>query len=265
MDEPTTYRLTLSREEFYLLAALLQLPQPLGLRDPFQGLGEREVRERLEKAKESLARREYAEDQADGSVALDVAVVALVQTATTAERSVMLSFVRADGSRAERFIHLTSDLLLEQESAPDDQLTLTAVRDGEVLAERTRAFLSLADCVAAPGPKFSLGEADFSQAQELALGDEVAACTEHLMDVGVPDAAAMALGAALSEGQQTGSVVVWERAGDEARAVASLGWLIGAPGGWILRPVRAPDAAAMEFMPAAKDEIEKTIQELVRL
>jgi len=260
----SSWTLTLSSDEFFLLSAMLQLPQPIGLEDPFQGLGGQEVRERLEMAREALESRGYIEVQADGSVALDAAVAALVQVATIPERSVMLSCVRADGSEAQRLLHLSPELLLEQETGTGSQVMLTAVRDMEVLMERVVAFVSFADFGAAPGPEFALGEADFTQAQELALEGEAVSCSQRLVDAGVPAVAAIALSAALREGQHVGSVAVWQRAGDEANLGARLGWLVGAQGGWLLRPADTPGPTGLHFIPAAKDGIEASLREVVR-
>jgi len=259
MDDETIWALALTQVEFYLLVAMLQLPLPTAPGDPFRDVEEGLVQQRLAKARQSMANRGYLEVQADGSVALDVAVAALVQAAVAPTRTTMVSIAQADGTVMQRSVHWASALIVEQEVESDNRVRLTAVRDVDVLSERIRALLQVGDVRLAPGGEFSLSEEDFAEIQDLILEGETKDCIMRLQAMAVPAEAAIALAGVLDETQCVGCVSNWVQQQGALRLHATVRWLVGRQWGCLLQSDAVDASSQVRFVPASGEQIEHAI------
>lgn len=264
MIAPNTWSLVFTREELYFLACVLQITSLIGLEDPSLGLLAEEVEEFLERAKQSLAERGLLEIQSDGKVVLDAGVAALISPVAFANCTLITSRInKTDGMSYPRYIHLMSNLLIEQETLPDTQVSLTAVRDWETLAQRLEDFFGLTEAPAAPGLAFTLTDADLTEARRLALAGAAEACYAFLNHVGVPTEAIPALATALAEGQNAGSVAVLHREAREMHYGESLAWLVGGQGAWRIHPLNQ-EPPAVRLVPATTEELHRRLSDIVQ-
>ena len=265
MAERTTHSLHFTLEEFGLLASLLQVRGLIGVDNPFHGLSQEQVNDRLEQTKLSLIEKQFIEIQADGTVVLDGEIAALVQVVATAPRALVVSCMRRH-QVLTRYVHLVEGLIVEQETLEDGRVVLTAVRDRDVLRERLFEYLALPACESAPAPEIILAEEDLAEAQRLALEPEI--CISLLRQRGIPEKAAGELAEALIAEKQVGSVAVTRRETDEGerglqtmpdRTVA---WLISPTGGWRVLPACDDAFRFVRLMPSSSGEIEQALTEL---
>jgi len=254
--------LVLDQTQLYFLASLLQAPHLLGLEDPLLGLLADEIEERLEKTLGLLAEQGVLEVRPDGSFAVDAGVATLVEAGASSKRTLVAARTDPDGTSQLRFIHLTPDLLVEQESLPKGEVSLTPVRDQEMLQQRLTDFWELPGAPAAPGPVLTLTEANLTEARRLALEDGAEACRAFLTRLGLPPEAVEGLASALADSRSTGSLVILHREEREVHYGESLAWLIGSRGGWRLQPL-PQDPPAVRLIPAATTEIRQRLADMV--
>ncbi len=255
--ESHTHRTQLSLPEYGLVAAYVGLQGLIGVTDPFEGLDPAQQAQALEAASAALQQRGLlAVDDASQSVELDAVTAALVKATGLAERIVVLS-LKTEDDYAQRIVFVGPELIVEQESA-DDQVTLTAVRDGETLAQRTVAFLACAHRGGGVGEAFPLGLETLAEAQR--LRSEPEACREAVAAGGVAAEAAQALSDALCGPHQLGSLSIHGATlGEDAER--ALAFLVAPEASWLLLH-GDPDADAVTVRPASVQEIEAQVREM---
>jgi len=156
--DPSTYKVTLSPLQALLLTSLLRLPAlPLALNEPQAEPDERAVLA----AVDDLVARGYATRPDEDILSVSSTVVSILQRIAAAPVMMSASAFR-DWSGHEARFHIAHDLLVMEEKQ-DEQIMLSALRDGDVLGQ---ALLDLA-----PLPEeepatsdLDLGEADIQAA-----------------------------------------------------------------------------------------------------
>jgi len=257
-----TESLIFDQTQLYFLASLLQVPYLLGLEDPLLGLLADEIEERLEKTLEVLAERGILQVRADGSFTVDAGVATLVEAGASAKRTLIAARTGPNGDSHLRFVHLTPDLLVEQEALPHGEIALTPVHDQEMLQQRLANFWALPEALAAPGPALTLTEADLTEARRLALEEGAEACSAFLNRLGLPAEAVEGLASALTDGRSAGSLVTLHREGREMLYGESLAWLVGSQGAWRLQPL-SQEPPAVRLIPATTAEIYQRLAAMV--
>jgi len=257
-----TFTLNFGLTSLALLTSALQRPFLPGLPDPFLGLLDDEIEKKWEDAAQEIAAKGYWEVQSDGTLAIDAAVYAMVDTAASARWTLIASRTHAPQSDSLRLVHLSESLIVEQESLPDDQVALTAVQDIETLIERLKSFWALPEAAAGPGQAFVLHEDQMTEAQRLAVTEGFAACVAFLKTQEIPAKVVNALAETLAGDWNSGTITVLERGENEMRYGETLGWLIGSQGAWQIKPSSQPDSS-IRFVPASTEEIWQQINNLI--
>ncbi|NQS90806.1 MAG: hypothetical protein HQ574_00215, partial [Chloroflexi bacterium] len=142
MKETPAWSVTLSKEELYLVAGLLQTGNLIGFEDPFAGYLSVEITERLSCAEVSLQERGYLIKQSHGESVLDSSIAAIVKELTTSE-NILIAFSNHLKTSYSCLFHFTPDLLLEQLELPNGDIILTALENLEILHERALIFFAL--------------------------------------------------------------------------------------------------------------------------
>jgi len=257
-----TFTLNFGLTSLGLLTSALQRPFLPGLPDPFLGLLADEIERKWEDAAQEITAKGYWEVQSDGTLAIDAAVYALVDTAASARWTLIASYTHATRSRALRLVHLSKSLIIEQESLPDDQVALIAVQDIETLIQRLKSFWDLSEAPAGPGQAFVLSEDQMTEAQRLAVTEGFAASVAFLKRQKIPATAVNALAETLAGDWNSGTVTVLERSEHEMHYGETLGWLIGPKGAWQIQPSSQPDSST-RFIPSSTEEIWQQINSLI--
>ena len=262
--KPNPYELvwarSFSRDGLWLLAALLQVPAPVGLEGPAVSSTPEDAEAQVTQSLQMLVEQAMLEVNSEGDLALEADLVALIEAATLAEQTLVVSCTDSDHTSRLRYAHLTTELIVEQETLPDGQVTLTAVRDAETLTQRLAEFIGLAEAPTAPGPAVELSQADLAAARELAGVGDVAACRAHLRYTGIPAAVAVALAETLVGGHAI-SAVLLRREATETHVGESLAWLAGRAGVWNALPaVGESGQVRIRLAPATTAEVHDQIK-----
>jgi len=264
MDEDT-FNLTFTPAELAFAAGALGAAPKL-LEDPFAGWPPERTETALREAQAALADRQYAQVESDGSMALDTTVAALVGALAFAEAA--LAVTRAVGAKEQpttRHIHFAAGLIVEQEQQRDGSHSLTAVRDGEIVARRLNEYLHLADQPAPLAQSCTLSASDAHEARYVAAIEGERACAEYLAGAGAPTAIASSLGQALAHPVCQSALLALGWEGQEARRLDSLTLLEGKDGLWLLHPLANNDEPRLEVLPCEAAGAARRVEELVRL
>jgi hypothetical protein len=253
LQEPDTWAITLTCDELLCLAAFLGLPQPQGLEAALRRLNGPEGQARMDMARRTLLERGWLVDESGEGLSVDAALGTVVHGATHSELTALLAVTDESGAQAQRWVHLATSLIVEQETG-DEEVTLTAVRAADLVGARLAPFLGAPQTPAAPGAAFAVLADELAQAQQEAIDDEWAACGSRLQAAGVPASAAGALGAALGRALSIGSLAVWRRGAAGLHPVAHHGWLASEQGAWLLQTSHG-DLYRVLFTPMAMSEI----------
>lgn len=254
-SEEGTYAVSLSLAEYGLVAAYVGLEGLIGVPDPFEGLDEAQQAEVMEAASAGLQERGLlAIDEPGQSVELDAITAALVKATGLAERIVSLAR-KTEDAHGQRTIFIGPELIVEQE-ADAEHVSLTAVRDGEVLAQRAAAFLACEHAGGSVGEPFRLTLDLLAEAQRTASEPET--CREVLMAGGVATEAASLLSDILGGPHQIGTLSVFA-ADRDGVALESLAFLTGPNASWRLQH-SGTDEDEVVVQPATGQEIEAQVR-----
>ncbi len=259
----STWPLTLSRQQLFLLARGLGGPGPLGLKDPFGNLSPDAAQAALAQTRQSLVDRGYAEAAPDGALAVDPTVLALAG-APGRSGSVLLGTCSGNGGASvQRVVYLTPELIVEQETLPSEEVVLTAVRDSATLRKRAKHFLRILTAPAAPGGEVTVSEASLREAQFAAILEDQATCASLFSEVGVAAPSAQALASTLRQDYHAGSLMLLRMANDEARLAQGLSWIVGASGGWCAELKEQTADSPICLVPTAAAQIRQRLAVVV--
>jgi len=266
IKQQTTYPVHITVDELAIVVSLLRLPGIEGVPNPLDGLSADQLRERILEARQALLDEGYLEAQGDDTVVLDSTMATLVWAAATAPCAMIISYAR-DQQTNTRYIYLAEGFIVEQEMLEDSCISLTAVRDRDVLQERLFQYLALPACEAASTPEITLAEEVLAEAQRLALEPEL--CTGLLCQSGISEGAAEELAAALTAGKHVGSVAVMRREtgeGEQGYQIvpdSTVAWLVSPSGSWRVLPSRGDVSRSVRLIPSSREGIEQALTELI--
>ena len=156
--DPSTYKVTLSPLQALLLTSLLRLPAlPLALNEPQAEPDERAVLA----AVDDLVARGYATRPDEDILSVSSTVVSILQRIAAAPVMMSASAFR-DWSGHEARFHIAHDLLVMEEKQ-DEQIMLSALRDGDVLEQALLGLAPLPEEEPATS-ELDLGETDIQAA-----------------------------------------------------------------------------------------------------
>jgi hypothetical protein len=154
----STYKVTLTPLQTLLLASLLELPAlPLALAEPPEEPDEQAVNDALDQ----LVAQDYARRPADDTLTLSASVVSILQRIAASPVMLTVSAFRDWSSHEARF-HVAHDLLVMEEKQ-DEQIMLSALRDGDVLEQALLGLAPLPEEEPATS-ELDLGETDIQAA-----------------------------------------------------------------------------------------------------
>jgi hypothetical protein len=260
-----TFTLTLGPAELaFVVSALGAAPRLLD--DPFAGWPPERTETALRQAQEALAAHQYIQAESDGSMALDTAVAALVGALAFAEVALTVTRVMdAEEQPAIRRIHFAAGLIVEQEQQRDESHSLTAVRDGEIVAWRLKKYLRLASQPAPPAQSWTFPASGADEARYVAAVEGERACAEFLAGAGAPAAVASSLAQAMASPVCQSALLALGWEGPEAQRLDSLTLLEGRHGLWLLHPLAGDDEPRLEALPCDAAGAASRVEELVRL
>ena len=250
-----------------MIATLLRVPPLPCVEHLLSRPPSAEIKEKLEEAKSNLMERGLLKSEPDGSVALDGALVAVVQAAVLAARTVRVYLEKEGEEPRHRLVHLASALVVEQDPQEHGQVAFTAVRDLDVLRERLTEFLSFPESQRAPGQEVVLSDDDLVEARRFAVDPD--SCVSFLRQCGLADESVGPLAEALVGPQHLGSVAVFGREPadmGEAHGLAlerNVSWLIGPQGAWRVLPTKEGNRRSARLVPASGRDIERDLAELI--
>lgn len=264
MDEDT-FTLTLTLPELaFVIGALGASPRLL--ENPFAGWSVEQIKTVLQQAQESLATHEHAQVQPEGSLALDATVAALVGALAFAEAALTVTHVVGTQEQpATRQLYFASGLIVEQEQQSDKSYSLTAVRDREVVAQRLREYLRLADQPTPPLQSCTLLASDANEARCVAAVEGEKACGRVLVDAGVPAAVASSLAQAMAYPVCQSSLLALTWEGQEAQRLDGFTLVVGEQGLWLLHSLEGDGEPRLEATPCDAAYAMQQVKGLVHL
>ena len=256
------FALSFGAGELAFLAGLLGA-SPRLLQSPFAGWSDEQVQKALQEARQSLATRQYIQDQPDGELGVEPVVTALVGALAFAESALTVTCLHnAKTQPAVLRVHYASGLIVEHEER-DGTYCLTAVRNGAVLARRLQHYVELAAQPAAAGTACTLASSDAHEAQWVAVVEGEGAAAQQLKEAGVQPGGARALARALAETVRQSAWLALRWEGAESRRLDSFTLLEGRDGMWLLqRLADSPDR--LEAIPCDAAAAARRVDDVIR-
>jgi hypothetical protein len=192
----TAASLSLTRDELLAVLHIMGTQSMSGLKEePFAGLSELEIEERLNSGYETLTNRGLIEETGPDELMFDDTVLALVGACVIPETTLLLSYARPDGTSDPHYFCTTPELLVEHSSLRPGVHRFTHLPSGDALLDRAQALLAglPADRPAADGYGGTLADDGLATVLKRSRQHDAPAARPVLNDAGWPQAAAEAL------------------------------------------------------------------------
>lgn len=179
------YELVFKPEEIEWILLHLEAPFKRLYVSLFQDQSSEYIQDALEKAKSSLLDRGLVVEQAEATLALDATCAALVGALGYANVTMRLDIFGEREPAPQAYQYFNAEgLIVEQSPADNGEVTLTALRDLDVLRERLNEKLGLQDQETPREGGFQCAEEEFADIPYILAGDGQPTAITELVQLG---------------------------------------------------------------------------------
>jgi hypothetical protein len=185
MNNNRSFNLSLTLKEIEWILLQINAPMQRLYSSPFQGKSTEYIQHALEEAKSALLDRGLVVEQAETTIALDATCAALVGALGYANVIVRLDIFSEQDPTPHAYQYFNAEsLIVEQSPADNGAITLTALRDLDVLRDRLNERLGLQNQEAPREGSFQCAEQDFADIPYILAGDGQSAAITELVQLG---------------------------------------------------------------------------------
>ena len=262
-DNTLHFSLDFSADELWFLMTQFGPAFIMGMENPYLGFLADEIEEATRKAVHSLIERDIARQISEDSIEVDEVVAAMVQSCVHPQHTLIVQSVTA-GKGVRRFIHFSSDAIVEHLEEETGNHRLTAIRDRDALGDHLQDALRLETETGSDAQPFRLTEQALFEVSELLMQGKHEDAGSLLAEADLEKGIQQRLTAALSDPVANASfAVVMNRNDRDTQHIRGFAFLEGKDDLWLLRPVEQMGQPQVEFQPGNAEAIRRRFEEIL--